>query len=60
MVERIDIAYDASWKSRRRSWIRKAEEVEQYLPKTSEMMYLLQIASQKCGNVIGPHNLLLR
>jgi hypothetical protein len=28
MVETFEIAYGTSWKSRRRSWIRKGEEVE--------------------------------
>jgi len=27
MVEIVKIAFDRSWKSRRRSWVRKAEEV---------------------------------
>jgi len=38
MVEIIEIAYGASRKSRRRSWMRKSEEVEVYLPKISEMI----------------------
>jgi len=54
MVQIIEIAYGTSWKSRRRSWIRKDEELELYLPKTIEMIYMPQIASQKRGNVIGP------
>jgi len=41
MVEMFEIAYGASWKLRRRSWIRKAEEVELYLPKICEMIYML-------------------
>jgi len=40
MVEIFEIAYGASWKSRRRSWIRKGEEVELYLPKTSKMVHI--------------------
>jgi len=40
MVEIFEIAYGASWKLRRRSWIRKGEEVELYLPKISEMIYM--------------------
>jgi len=40
MVDIFEIAYGASWKSRRRSWIRKGEEVEQYLPKIREMIYM--------------------
>jgi len=54
MVEIFEIAYSRSWKSRRRSWIRKGEEVELYLPKTSEMIYMPQIAGQKCRNVGRP------
>jgi len=33
MVEIFEIAYGASWKSRRRSWMRKGQEVEPYEPK---------------------------
>jgi len=40
MGEIFEIAYGMSWRSRRRSWIRKSEEVELYLPKTSEMFYM--------------------
>jgi len=40
MVEIIEIAYGMSWKSRRRGWMRKGEELELYLPKTSEMIYM--------------------
>jgi hypothetical protein len=40
MVELFEIVYGTSWKSRRRSWIRKGEEVELYLPKTSELFYM--------------------
>ena len=60
MVEIFDIAYGKSWKSRRRSWIRQGEEVELYLPKTGEMIYMLQIASQKRWNVTGPRHISLR
>jgi len=41
MVGIFEIAYGMSWKARRRSWIRKGEEVELYLPKTSEMIYTM-------------------
>jgi len=41
MVEIFEIAYGVSWKSRRRSWIRKGEEIELYLPKMSETIYML-------------------
>jgi len=60
MVERIEIAYGTSWKSRRRSWMRKAEEVELYLPKTSEMIYMPYIAGQNRWNAIGPRHFSLR
>jgi hypothetical protein len=40
MVDIYEIGYGTSWKTRRRSWIRKGEEVELYLPKTSEMFYM--------------------
>jgi len=60
IVEIIEIAYGASRKSRRMSWIRKGEEVELYLPKISEMIYMPQIAGQKRRNVIGPPHLPLR
>ena len=38
MVEILEIACGMSRKSRWRSWIRNGEEVELYLPKTSEMI----------------------
>jgi len=41
MVEIFEIAYGMSWKLRRRSGMRKGWEVELYLPKTSEMIYML-------------------
>jgi len=44
MVEIFKIASGMSWKERRRSWIRNGEEVELYLPKTSEMIYMPSIA----------------
>jgi len=40
MVEIFEIAYWVSWKSRGRSWIRKGEEVELYLPKIGEIIYM--------------------
>jgi len=30
MIEIFEIAYGMSWKSRRRSWMKKGEEVELY------------------------------
>jgi len=58
MVEIFEIACGTSWKLRRRSWIKNGEEVELYLLKTSEMIYMLSIAGQKRQNVVGhviPH-----
>jgi len=40
MFEIFEIAYGMSWKSRRRSSMRKGEEVELYLPKTGKMFYM--------------------
>jgi len=40
MVEIFELAHGVSWNSRKRSWIRKGEEVELYLPKTGEMIYM--------------------
>jgi len=60
MIEIFEIGCGMSWKSRRRSWIRNGEEVELYLPKTSEMNHMPSIAGQKCGNVIGPRHFSLR
>jgi hypothetical protein len=40
MVEIFDIAYRLSWKSGTGSRIRKGEEVELYLPKTNEIIYM--------------------
>jgi len=54
MVEIFEIACGMSWELRRRSWIRNGEEVELYLPKTSEMIYMPSIAGRKRGNVIRP------
>jgi len=41
MVEIFEIAHGMYWELRRGSWIRKGEEVELYLPKTSKMIYML-------------------
>jgi hypothetical protein len=60
MVEILEIACGRSLKSRRRSWIRNGEEVELYLPKTSEMIHMPSIAGQKRRIVIGPHHFSLR
>jgi len=46
MVEIFEIDYGTSWKLRRRCWIRNGEEVELYLPKTSDMIYRTQIAPE--------------
>jgi len=40
MVEMFEIGYGPSWKSRRRSCIRKGDEVELDLPNISEMIYM--------------------
>jgi len=60
MVEIFEIVCGMSGKLRRRSWIRNGEEVELYLPKTSEIIYIPSIAGQKRGNVIGPCHFSLR
>jgi len=60
MVEIFEMEGGTSWKSRRRSWIRKSEEVELYLPKTSEWFYMPSVAGRKRGNVIGPRHLSIR
>jgi len=60
MVEIFEIACDTSWKAKRRSWIRNGEDVELYLPKTSEMIYMPSIAGRKCGNVIASCHFTLR
>jgi hypothetical protein len=44
MVEIFENACHTSWKSRRRSWTRNGEEVELYLPKTSEIICMPSIA----------------
>jgi hypothetical protein len=55
MVQIIGTAYGTSLKSRRMSFIRTGEELKLYLPTTSEMIYLPQIAGPKCKNAISPH-----
>jgi len=49
-----------SWKSKKRGGIRKREEVEKDLTTTSEIIYMLKIASNKSENVIGPRRHLLK
>jgi hypothetical protein len=44
MFEIFESVYGTSSKLRRRSWIWKGEIVELYLPKTSEIIYMPQIA----------------
>jgi len=56
MVEIFGISCGMSWKSRGRSWIRNGEEVKLYLPKTSEIIYLLSVAGRNRRNVIGPRH----
>jgi len=53
MVEILKIPYVRSWKSRRMSWMRKGEEVELNISKTSVRIYMRSIAGQKRWNVIG-------
>ena len=53
MVEIFEIACGTSWKLSSRSWIRNGEEVELYLLKTSEMIYMPSIAGRKHENEIG-------
>jgi len=60
MVDIFEIPCDMSRKSRRRSWRRNGEEVELYLPITSEMIYMPSIAGRKRRNMIGPHHFSLR
>ena len=40
LVETFELACGTWWELRRRSWIRNGEEVELYLLKTSEMIYM--------------------
>jgi len=47
------IAYDRSWKSRRKSYMRKCIDIRLYYWKTSGKIYMPQVASRNCGNVIG-------
>jgi hypothetical protein len=53
MINIFEIACCTSWKLRKRSWIRNGEEVELYLLKTSEMIYMPPIAGRKRESVIG-------
>jgi len=46
MDEIFEDVYGTSWKLRRRIWIRKGEEVELYLPKPSEMIYMIKLPAQ--------------
>ena len=41
MVDMIEIAHGASWNTRRTSWMKKGEEVDLYLSKISEMIFML-------------------
>ena len=60
LVEINEIAYGMSWKFRWTSWVRKGKEVELYLPKTSEMIYLASRAGRKRRNAMGPCHFSLR
>ena len=59
-IEIIQIAYGTSWTSRRRSWMRKGEEVELYLPEPSARIYMPQIAGLKHRNALRPQRFSLR
>ena len=52
IVKIVINAYGTSWKSRRRSWIRKVEEVRLYKSKTSGWIYMPLIARRKDCNMI--------
>jgi len=52
MVEIFDIACGMSWKLRRRIWIGTDVEVELYLLKTCEMIFMPSIGGRKRENVI--------
>jgi len=60
MVEILDIACGTYWRSRRRSCIGNGEEVELYLPKTSEMIYMPSFGGRKRRNEIWPGHFSLR
>jgi hypothetical protein len=53
MAEIFEIACGTSWKLRRKSWIRNGDEIELYLPKTGEMIYMPSIVGRKRRNVMG-------
>jgi len=56
MVAIFEIACCTLWKLRRRSWIRNGEEVELYLLKTGEMIYMPSIAGRKRESLIYQQN----
>jgi len=60
MVELFGQAHGTWWISTRRSWTLHGHQVELYLPKPSEMIYIPSIVFRKRGNVIGPRHFLLR
>jgi len=49
VVEIFKISYGMSWKSRRRSWMRKEEAVGQYYSKTSERSTCHQLLAGSMG-----------
>jgi hypothetical protein len=55
MVDIVQIACRTSWRSMRRSRMRNDKQFDQYLPKTSELLYMPSIAGLKRWNVIGQH-----
>ena len=60
MVEMMKIAYGRSRKSQRMSWMRKGEEVELNISRTSVRIYMLLIAGRNRWTVIGQCHLSLR
>ena len=54
MVEFSHIAHGTSGKSRRRSWIRKYEDVEQLVGKTGDMIYVSHIAGPTPRKMLRP------
>jgi hypothetical protein len=40
MVEILNLAYGTSWQWRRRSWMKKDEDVKLYQSNTGEMIYM--------------------
>jgi len=60
MVQILKIAYGRSWKSRRMSWMRNAEEGGLNISKSRVQIYMWSIAGRKLWNFIGQGHLSLR